>query len=114
MTQINRRRLVCAFSRCSTKAGLPNWQHPWQFMSPPADTYDSGFTDVPKMSTLDATVMQDGAATHPRAGPLLHSHGGRRAGRAGGELTLGITPEHLVLAPADMEVIVEAVEPTRS
>ena len=66
------------------------------------------------MNFLDATLTQDGSAAHLAAGPVLAFADGKRAGPDGRRLTIGIRPEHLVVGPGELDLLVDLVEPTGS
>jgi sn-glycerol 3-phosphate transport system ATP-binding protein len=84
---------------------------PMEIFAHPADTYVAGFIGIPAMNMLDATLAQDGRAARLTAGPLLRFADGRRTGSDDRPLTIGIRPEHLVIDPAGMPLVIDLVEP---
>ncbi|HVY14172.1 MAG TPA: sn-glycerol-3-phosphate ABC transporter ATP-binding protein UgpC [Rhodopila sp.] len=89
---------------------------PAQFATPmevfdrPADMYVAGFIGAPSMNFLRGRLEADGRSLRLAAGPVvpLTKH------YAGGEVVLGIRPEHLTLGQGDLRIAVELVEPLGS
>ena len=82
---------------------------PMEVFTRPADTYVAGFIGAPAMNLLPAELLGDRvrlAGGHEVALPSV---------RAGGPaVTLGVRPEHVVLAPGGLALQVELVEPLGS
>ena len=87
---------------------------PMQVFDEPADTYVASFIGAPAMNLLPATLEAGGSAARLASGLLLPFTDGRRAGRDGQALTVGIRPEHLEMAPDGLRLRVELVEPLGS
>jgi sn-glycerol 3-phosphate transport system ATP-binding protein len=87
---------------------------PMEVFERPADTYVAAFIGSPAMNFLPATLTADGTAALLEPGALIPFADGRRDGADGRPLTLGIRPEHLVLAPDGLEIVVELIEPLGS
>ena len=81
---------------------------PMEVFARPADTYVAAFIGAPAMNMLPAT-LGDGVVW------LANGQGVPAPGaRAGGAVTLGIRPEHVLQVPAGMSIAVELVEPLGS
>jgi sn-glycerol 3-phosphate transport system ATP-binding protein len=79
----------------------------------PADTYVAGFIGAPAMNFLPATLARGATAAQLAAGLLLPFTDGRRPGRDGDELILGIRPEHLSIG-AGLDLVIDLIEPLGS
>ena len=87
---------------------------PLEVFERPADTYVATFIGAPAMNLLPATLARDGSAAQLAAGPLVPFADGRRAGRDGTALTIGIRPEHLALGDGGLTLEVDLIEPLGS
>jgi sn-glycerol 3-phosphate transport system ATP-binding protein len=86
---------------------------PMEVFARPADIYVAGFIGSPTMNFLPATLARGGTAAQLASGLLLGFADGRRPGRDGDELVIGIRPEHL--APgAGLDLAVDLIEPLGS
>jgi sn-glycerol 3-phosphate transport system ATP-binding protein len=85
---------------------------PMQVWGQPADTYVAGFIGSPAMNFLAATLWADGAGADLKAGLRDAFADGRRP--SGGALTIGIRPEHVLVAPEGLPLSVDLVEPLGS
>ena len=86
---------------------------PMEIFERPADTYVAGFIGAPTMNFLPAELTRDGSAAQLAAGLLLPFTDGRRPGRDGDSLAIGIRPEHLALGPG-LDLTIDLVEPLGS
>ncbi len=66
----------------------------------PANRFVAGFLGSPPMNFLAATLGEGGARVGDVAWPIAADDAARWRAAGGGALTLGVRPEHLVLAPA--------------
>jgi sn-glycerol 3-phosphate transport system ATP-binding protein len=80
----------------------------------PADTYVAGFIGSPAMNFLAGTLAADGAGAALKAGPAAAFADGPRAAPPGSALTIGIRPEHVVVAEGGLPLQVDLVEPLGS
>ena len=87
---------------------------PMQVFEKPANTYVAGFIGAPAMNFLPATLERDGAAAQLAVGPLIGFSDGRRTGKPGQKLTIGIRPEHIIEDPAGLPLQVDLIEPLGS
>jgi sn-glycerol 3-phosphate transport system ATP-binding protein len=87
---------------------------PMEVWGRPADTYVAGFIGSPAMNFLAAALAGDGRAAALKAGPVLPFADGPRGGTDGAALTIGIRPEHVVVAPDGLPLTVDLVEPLGS
>ncbi len=87
---------------------------PMEVFARPADTYVAGFIGAPAMNFLPAELLQGGGAVRLASGAVVAFADGRREGAAGRKLTLGIRPEHVLLAPGGAVLTVDLVEPLGS
>src|SRR5579872_6791037 len=87
---------------------------PMEVFEHPADTYVAGFIGAPAMNFLPAVLARDGSAAQLDAGPLIGFADGRHPGLDGTRLTIGIRPEHVVIDPDGLDLVVELVEPLGS
>jgi sn-glycerol 3-phosphate transport system ATP-binding protein len=87
---------------------------PMEIWAKPADTYVAGFIGSPAMNFLDGTLAEGGAAVALHAGPVIRFADGPRPGPEGLPLTIGIRPEHVVLAADGLTLALELVEPLGS
>ena len=85
---------------------------PMEVFARPADTYVAGFIGAPAMNFLPA-VLLDGAVRFA-SGQLIELRDGRRATVSGHAVTIGIRPEHVVLAPGGLPLDVDLIEPLGS
>jgi sn-glycerol 3-phosphate transport system ATP-binding protein len=86
---------------------------PMEVFARPADTYVAGFIGAPTMNFLPACLARAGSAAQLEQGLLLVFADGRRPGRDGDALTVGIRPEHLEVAPG-LDLVIDLVEPLGS
>jgi sn-glycerol 3-phosphate transport system ATP-binding protein len=86
---------------------------PMEVFARPADTYVAGFIGSPTMNFLPATLARGGTAAQLASGLLLPFGDGRRPGRDGDPLVIGIRPEHLSPG-AGLEITVDLIEPLGS
>jgi|YNPMSStandDraft_1061717.scaffolds.fasta_scaffold01792_9 sn-glycerol 3-phosphate transport system ATP-binding protein len=85
---------------------------PMEVWSRPANTFVAGFIGAPAMNFLAATLAPGGEAAVLKAGPTLPLIDGRRPLPDGAPLTIGIRPEHLVVASdGPFALRVDLVEP---
>ncbi|MDE2517680.1 MAG: sn-glycerol-3-phosphate ABC transporter ATP-binding protein UgpC [Rhodospirillales bacterium] len=107
-----------------------NEGRPAQFAAPmevfarPADTYVAAFIGAPAMNFLPATMGEGGVVATLADGARLVLTDGARPGLAGRKATIGIRPEHLVLAgkgggdaggfATTLDLAVELIEPLGS
>ena len=83
---------------------------PLELYDRPADTFVAGFIGSPAMNLLRGTVTEGSVAAGDLRLPLPPG-----TGLAGGtEVTWGLRPEHLALAPAGLPAEVVVIEPTGS
>jgi sn-glycerol 3-phosphate transport system ATP-binding protein len=87
---------------------------PMEVFERPANTYVAGFIGAPAMNFLPATLSKGGMAAALRNGMVLPFADGRRDGRDGREIVVGIRPEHVRLANDGLEVQVDLIEPLGS
>ena len=81
---------------------------PMEVFARPADTYVAGFIGAPAMNFLPA-VMEDGGV-RLATGTRVEAPGLRGSGA----VTVGVRPEHVILAEGGVPVLVELVEPLGS
>ncbi len=86
---------------------------PMEVFVRPADTYVADFIGAPTMNFLPAELARDGTAAQLVAGPVLPFANGRRPGRDGDQLIIGIRPEHLTPGPG-LELAIDLIEPLGS
>ena len=86
---------------------------PMEVFARPADTYVAGFIGAPTMNFLPATLSRGGLAAQLSGGLLLPLVGGRRAGKDGDAVTVGVRPEHLELGTG-LDLIIDLIEPLGS
>ena len=86
---------------------------PMEVFARPADIYVAGFIGSPTMNFLPATLARGGTAAQLASGLLLGFGDGRRPGRDGDELVIGIRPEHL-FPGAGLDLAVDLIEPLGS
>jgi sn-glycerol 3-phosphate transport system ATP-binding protein len=86
---------------------------PIEVFARPADTYVAGFIGAPTMNFLPATLTHGAAAAQLAAGLLLPFADGRRPGKDGDRLIIGIRPEHLSPGPG-LDLAIDLVEPLGS
>jgi sn-glycerol 3-phosphate transport system ATP-binding protein len=93
--------------------------HPAQLATPlevfvrPADTYVAGFIGAPTMNFLPAILARGGLAVQLSGGLLLPLVDGRRAGKDGDAVIVGVRPEHLEPGTG-MDLIIDLIEPLGS
>ena len=87
---------------------------PMEVFARPADTYVAGFIGAPAMNFLPARLAAGGRGAALAAGPAVLFADGPRPGPEGRRLTIGIRPEHVLLAREGMEFAVDLVEPLGS
>ena len=83
---------------------------PMQIWERPADTYVAGFIGAPSMNFLPATIEPDGRTAILPGGHALSLP----ARFAPGLVTIGVRPEHVLLAPTGIPLAVDLVEPLGS
>ena len=81
---------------------------PMEVFARPADTYVAGFIGAPAMNFLPGTMEAGGVRL--ATGAFVPAPGTQ----GGGAVTLGVRPEHVMLAERGMPVAVELVEPLGS
>jgi sn-glycerol 3-phosphate transport system ATP-binding protein len=86
---------------------------PMEVYHRPASIFVAGFIGSPAMNFLSGRIPADGSSVELPGGASLTAD--RRVGDAGRPVTIGIRPEHLVLAPEapeqrSIQVVVELVE----
>jgi sn-glycerol 3-phosphate transport system ATP-binding protein len=86
---------------------------PMEVFARPADTYVAGFIGAPTMNFLPAALARGGTAAQLASGLALGFSDGRRPGRDGDELVIGIRPEHL-FPGAGLDLAVDLIEPLGS
>ncbi|HTU52412.1 MAG TPA: sn-glycerol-3-phosphate ABC transporter ATP-binding protein UgpC [Acetobacteraceae bacterium] len=87
---------------------------PMEVFARPADTYVAGFIGAPAMNFLPARLAAGGRGAALAAGPAILFADGPRPGPEGRGLTIGVRPEHVLLAREGMEFAVDLVEPLGS
>ena len=87
---------------------------PMEVFERPATTYVAGFIGAPAMNLLPGVLCQGGAAADLGRGLIIPFADGRRDGADGRKLTIGIRPEHIMLAPDGMAMQIDLIEPLGS
>jgi sn-glycerol 3-phosphate transport system ATP-binding protein len=88
---------------------------PMEVFERPANTYVAGFIGAPAMNFLTASLSHGGtAATLKANGMVLPFADGRRDGRDGTAIVIGIRPEHVRLGNDGLEVQIDLIEPLGS
>jgi len=87
---------------------------PMEVFERPADIYVAGFIGAPAMNFLPATLARGGTAVQLQAGPLIPLADGKRDQPDGYPITVGIRPEHLIVAGDGLELAVDLIEPLGS
>ncbi len=91
---------------------------PMEVFDRPADTYVAGFIGAPAMNLLPAVLTRGGAAARLEGGVEIGFADGSRAGPDGRRLTIGIRPEHWILASmvdsGTVALAVDLIEPLGS
>ncbi len=87
---------------------------PEELYDAPANLFVAGFIGSPAMNFLPATLTGQGTAARFANGDVVGFLDGRRAGAEGLALTIGIRPEHVVLAAGGRPFLVDLVEPLGS
>jgi sn-glycerol 3-phosphate transport system ATP-binding protein len=87
---------------------------PMEIFERPADTYVGSFIGMPAMNYLEAVLEGDGTSARLEAGPVIRFVDGRREGPAGRKLTIGIRPEHVIIDPEGIDLLIDLVEPMGS
>ncbi len=83
---------------------------PIEVFEQPADIYVAGFIGAPSMNFLPGRLENDGRAVRLAAGPLIPLPGRYQ----GGDVILGIRPEHLTPAPDGLTLTIDLIEPLGS
>jgi sn-glycerol 3-phosphate transport system ATP-binding protein len=83
---------------------------PMEVFERPADMYIGGFIGAPSMNFLRGRLEDDGRTLRLAAGPVVQL----TERYPGGEVVLGIRPEHLTIGQGDLTLTVELVEPLGS
>jgi sn-glycerol 3-phosphate transport system ATP-binding protein len=87
---------------------------PMQVWGQPADTYVAGFIGSPAMNFLAASLAMGGAGATLKAGPTEAFADAPRLGAEGEKLTIGIRPEHVVVAEGGLPLQIDLIEPLGS
>ena len=87
---------------------------PMEVFERPATTYVAGFIGAPAMNLLPGILCQGGTAADLGHGLIIPFADGRRDGADGRKLTIGIRPEHIMLAPDGMAMQIDLIEPLGS
>jgi len=87
---------------------------PMQVWGQPADTYVAGFIGSPAMNFLAASLAMGGAGATLKAGPTEAFADAPRRGAEGQKLTIGIRPEHVVVAEGGLPLQIDLIEPLGS
>jgi sn-glycerol 3-phosphate transport system ATP-binding protein len=86
---------------------------PIEVFARPADTYVAGFIGAPTMNFFPATLVRSGSAAQLSGGLALPLVDGRRGGRDGDAVTVGVRPEHLEPGTG-LDLIIDLIEPLGS
>ena len=88
---------------------------PAEVFARPADTYVAGFIGDPAMNFLEARLHPSGRQAVLATGDVIDLPG-RATGRSGGDarITVGIRPQHVIMADHGVRVKVDLIEPLGS
>jgi sn-glycerol 3-phosphate transport system ATP-binding protein len=87
---------------------------PLEVFATPATEYVAGFIGAPAMNFLPGALSHGGTAATLTNGLVLPFADGSREGEDGRKLTIGIRPEHLLLDPEGLRLVIDLVEPLGS
>jgi sn-glycerol 3-phosphate transport system ATP-binding protein len=99
-------RLLVLHQGCAVQLATP-----MEVFERPANTYVAGFIGTPAMNFCRGLLEQCGAAVRLEAGPVLQFADGPRLG---GDVLVGIRPEHVVPVANGIAATIELVEPLGS